>query len=248
LFANFPTDVKRIQVANEIFNIATRKYHEEVLEAKKIEFQQAKAEYEQAQAKAKYEQAEAIEYDDDDDDDDDELMQERMQLKFLNGYETPKPVTIAPVLVTMKEIQISVKLPAHYEAFIMALPDCPMILGFHAMTITPGADECCYCPCSTKLEKWRVKFGINEICEICDYKKKHNFTPNGLIQHLKTLKENTMNSDGLSGFCHWSAFEYLNLLYKNYYQVENVHHRALYDMLSPGYNEALRIEKAYDTK
>jgi hypothetical protein len=139
---------------------------------------------------------------------------------------------------------VDVELPDMYKSFIMALPECPMILGFHSVMTDATADACCYCPCSEKLAPWREKFNLYGV-PICGSKNSTpKFTPNGLVAHLEQKKDVKL-SDDRSSFFHCIVYQYIKTLYSNYWG-SNVHHKALYKVASADYKKAEAKEKNYE--
>lgn len=112
--------------------------------------------------------------------------------------------------------------------FLKALPNCVVLnLGFHAHVLFTGMDEWCYCPCSTKLKSWRLRFDIRDL-EPCSSSKK--FSPHGLMCHLDTMK-NGRNPHPV----HAMIDKYLRFLYKNYWHDGHTRmdHKAMYNVGSP---------------
>ena len=116
--------------------------------------------------------------------------------------------------------------------FINSLDDCPMILGFHAISPHVDADKCCFCPCSKKLEPWRNHHNIS--IRLCGDKK--SFTPNGLVAHL----EKSIEAD-VPGY-HSMALEYLKALYENYWGV-GIYHKGMYKVGDDKYRNAVAAER-----
>lgn len=126
--------------------------------------------------------------------------------------------------------------------FINSLDDCPLILGFHAIMTHANADECCFCPCSKKLQPWREHYRIQ--LPICgDGKKAQRYTPNGLVAHLRPPNQQ-MNLDATSMY-HIIALKYLEALYQNYWG-QGIHHKGLYILATSDYKKAQAKEKSHE--
>lgn len=116
-----------------------------------------------------------------------------------------------------------------YKSFLVALPECPVNVGFHMIV----KQECCYCPCSQKLNTWRTQFGVSmDDAARCDSKPR---TPNGLMDHLQT-KSGCM--------WHYCALTYLQTLYQNYWgsKIDPIDHKALHKLNDPHYKRAEQAE------
>ena len=126
--------------------------------------------------------------------------------------------------------------------FINSLDYCPLILGFHAIMTHANADECCFCPCSKKLQPWREQYRIQ--LPICgDGKKAQRYTPNGLVAHLRPPNQQ-MNLDATSMY-HIIALKYLEALYQNYWG-QGINHKGLYILATSDYKKAQAKEKSHE--
>ena len=103
-----------------------------------------------------------------------------------------------------------------YLDFLMALPECePLTAGF---LLLPGSSqECCFCPCSYRLDAWRRNRlwrtgSPPHAFRSCGQSNtaKSVFRAPGLVAHVSNFKNN--NND----WWHWLAHEYLQRLFQNY--------------------------------
>jgi hypothetical protein len=134
----------------------------------------------------------------------------------------------------------SVDLVEQYIPFILALPECPMNLGFHVLGVTANAEKCCYCPCGPKLSTWRNKFfGMAEEGHRCDTGSR--MAPSGFIDHL----EQYINPPGtFKAPClyHWIVHTYLVCLYKDFWG-SGLSHKAFYKLNDTSYRRADAAER-----
>lgn len=131
-----------------------------------------------------------------------------------------------------------------YRSFIMALPECPMNLGFHVGREYPDEDKCCFCPCGLKLKLWREKFLLGgHTCETRG-NQPGKFAPSGLIDHL----EQFWNPERLAGtlkrpcIYHEIVYTYLVNLYADYWGA-GLSHRAFYKMNDAEWRRAEAAER-----
>ena len=65
--------------------------------------------------------------------------------------------------------------------------------GFHAIGFQVNGEKNCYCPCSSKMIKWRKQFSVDGVIDVkvtCDRNKKrgNRMGPNSLMAHLCSVK------------------------------------------------------------
>jgi len=118
---------------------------------------------------------------------------------------------------------------APYLPFIDALPNCTVLtLGFHAIF----NEKWCYSPCGRHMKTWRAINGLvipeEDMCE-----KGGKREPFALLKHLK---------DKSQSFYHHIIRIYLFELYRNY-MCDGLDHKALYDVNTTGYKDAVKMEK-----
>jgi hypothetical protein len=109
--------------------------------------------------------------------------------------------------------------PINFNPFIRALSHNALLhAGFHAVALSAGLDEWCYCPCSRKAAVWRNVFGLNKYLDhgpdCCEKKSssKGAYTAKGLLDHLSAVcKMNNGNA-----ILHEITFHYLEVYFDNF--------------------------------
>jgi hypothetical protein len=140
---------------------------------------------------------------------------------------------------------------AKYVPFILALPDCPMNVGFHLIVTSPDADRCCYCPCGPKWKRWREQFRLEEghTCETERVEAPSKFTPNALVDHLEQMGLLNFGAATLRQPCvyHFTVLTYIQVLYEDYWGPSQ-RHKALYKKETEGFKRAEAVENLEQMK
>eukprot|EP01082_Thalassiosira_pseudonana_P014115 g11742.t1.2.5e17418b g11742 g11742.t1 contig6:504033-506335(-) len=130
------------------------------------------------------------------------------------------------------------QLTSHDRTFLGALSSCyTMMIGFDIVALGNSKDtEWCYCPLSTKQQKWRAMHGIQlDADDQC--KCSGAFSPLELMGHLEMIggvrtyrDPNTSQPTAVPMFCklHYGARQFLMSLYENYH--EGIGHKALFKL------------------
>eukprot|EP01082_Thalassiosira_pseudonana_P010555 g9307.t1 g9307 contig36:306427-308909(+) len=133
------------------------------------------------------------------------------------------------------------------RTFLGALSSCyTMMIGFDIVALGNSKDtEWCYCPLSTKQQKWRAMHGIQlDADDQC--KCSGAFSPIGLMGHLEMIggvrtyrDPNTRQQTADPMLCkrHYGARQFLMSLYANY-NGEGIGHKALFKLNDDNWKKA----------
>ena len=136
------------------------------------------------------------------------------------------------------------KLPyykATVEKFIGALRyNLIFTASFDISVTNPDDEKNCYCPCSKYMTQWRKNFGVTNLSakDKCSFHARSS--PKGLMDHLRQFGQEQ------KCYMHRGIDIYLRTLYDKYWG--DVGHKALYNVDSPIYQDAVAAETTFNTE